>query len=161
MNKSLASLAMLVLASNVTADTIGSRLDRLNDLKSRAELARQERALQEEMLRGGAVTLPTVVSISGRSHNLVARLQLNPTSQRNFAVGESVGGGYAIVAIRPQEVLVGRPAGKGGDVVVLPLAFAQPETSGKQGPSASPALQPAVPALPAPLAAPFPAPAPR
>lgn len=161
MNKFPAFIALVALSTYGSAETIGNRLDRMNELKARAELARQERALQEELLRNGAVVLPTVVSISGRSNSLVARLQVNATSQRNYGLGESVGGGFTIVAITPQEVLVGRPAGKGGETVTLPLAFAQPETTGKQGAPSAAALQAPIPALPAPLPAPLQAPAAR
>jgi hypothetical protein len=152
MKQLLATLFAAALACAASAETLGSRLDRMNELKGRTELARQERALQEELLRAGAASLPTVVSISGRSENLVARLQVNATSQRNFSLGDSVGGGFTIVSILPQEVLVGRPAGKGGEIAKLALAFAQPEVNGKAGSPATPNMPP-VPALPAAMSA--------
>lgn len=158
---SLILLASLPIAA-AAGDTVGTRLDRMLTLKAEAEMARQEGALREEMVRAGAMGLPTIVSISGSAANLTARLQVNSTSQRVFAVGDHIGNGYNVVFIKPDEVLVARPAAtKAGSMRLVPLTFAQPDVSGVARPATAPPAGPlAMPmSVVPPLPQSFPAPA--
>ncbi|WP_404666828.1 hypothetical protein [Roseateles asaccharophilus] len=161
---SILLLASLPIAA-AAADTVGTRLDRMLNLKAEAEMARQESALREEMLRAGAMGLPTIVSITGSAANLTARLQVNSTSQRVYAVGDHIGNGYNIVFIKPDEVLVARPAAtKGGSMKLVPLSFSQPEVTGAAGGARPAAAMPAGPlsmpmSVVPPLPTSFPAPA--
>ncbi|MEJ6002718.1 hypothetical protein [Paucibacter soli] len=141
MNKFFLILASLPMVASA-ADTVGSRLDAMLDLKARTELTRQENALREEMMRTGGLTLPSIVSISGSSSNLVARLQVSTGSQRVFSVGDHVGNGYNIVFIKPDEVLVAKQASKGAPLKLISLSFAQPDTTLASGrPSVPPQAQ--------------------
>ena len=153
----LASLPLAALA----ADSVGSRLDRMLGLKAQTDLARQENALREELMRAGSVSLPSVVSISGSSATLSARLLLPSGSQRSFSAGDHIGNGWNIVFLKPDEVLVAREPTKGSPIKLVPLAFAQPEvasTVGRVGPPPQfPGQMQVMPAIP-PLPPTFPTP---
>lgn len=109
----------------VAQSTVGDRLDRLVAIRAQTELLRQESALREEMLKGSSLTLPAIVAITGPTNALTARLLLDDGAQRAYLAGDAIGGGWRILSVLADEVLVVRDTPKATVLRPVPLSFAR------------------------------------